>query len=286
VTYEQLLKLAYQKTRAKLKEDEAAKLLLMELSGQDPHQFFLNHKSLVPAGFADFYMEKLMLYVDQHVPVQHIIGHAYFYGYKFLVNPDVLIPRSETEQLVEHVLFHYDTFFENQNVRVLDLGTGSGCIGLTLALEEKNMDVTISDISEKALEVASKNQKALGAHAHLILSDLFEHIEGTFDIIVSNPPYIPDTEVVSDIVEKEPSVALYGGSLGVDFYDKILEYSKSYLKDRGLIAFEHGYQQKDVIGSFALKHYPHANIVQQKDLSGKDRFTFIGTMDVLKSSTL
>lgn len=282
MTYEQLLKLSYQKTRAKLKEDEAAKLLLMELSGQDPHRFFLNLKSEVPKDFVDFFTEKLMLYVDQNIPVQHIIGHAYFYGYKFIVNQDVLIPRSETEQLVEHVLYHYDTYFEHQKVRVLDLGTGSGCIGLTLALEEKNMDVTISDISEKALEVALKNQSALVANAHLVLSDLFQHIEGTFDIIVSNPPYIPDAEVVSDIVEKEPSVALYGGSLGVDFYDLILEHSKSYLNPRGLIAFEHGYQQREVIHSFAVKHYPLANIVQQKDLSGKDRFTFIGTLDVLK----
>jgi release factor glutamine methyltransferase len=283
VTYEQLLKIAYQKTQAKHKEDEAAKLLLMELSGHDPHQFFLNLKTEVPKGFAALYIEKLMLYIDQNIPVQHIIGHAYFYGYQFFVNQDVLIPRSETEQLVEHVLYHYDAYFENQKVRVLDLGTGSGCIGLTLSLEEKNMDVTISDISEKALEVASKNMIKLGAKAHLVLSDLFENIEGTFDIIVSNPPYIPDSEVVSDIVEKEPSVALYGGSLGVDFYDQILAHAKKFLKPRGLIAFEHGYQQKDLIGRFAKQHFPDDNIIQQKDLSGKDRFTFIGTLDVLKS---
>lgn len=283
MTYEQLLKAAYQKTRLYNKEEEAAKLLLMELSGQDPHQFFLNLKMNVTSEFAELYMKKLMLYLEEHIPIQHIIGHAYFYGYRFLVNSNVLIPRSETEQLVEHVLYQYDAYFNDQKVRVLDLGTGSGCIGLTLSLEEKQMDVTISDISQDALDVALKNRDALGAQAHIVLSNLFANIEGTFDIIVSNPPYIPDSEIVQDIVEKEPSVALYGGSLGVDFYDQILSQAKAYLKPRGLIAFEHGYQQKEIIYQFSKKHFPDATIIQLKDLAGKDRFTLIGTMDVLKA---
>jgi release factor glutamine methyltransferase len=281
VTYEQLLKLAYQKTKTYQKEEEATKLLLMELSGQDQHQFYLNLKTEVKPGFADDFLEKLMLYLKDNQPVQHIIGHAYFYGYQFKVNQDVLIPRSETEQLVEHVLYFYDQYFEHQKVRVLDLGTGSGCIGLTLSLEEQNMDVTISDISEEALKVAAINSKNLGSNAQIILSDLFENIDGTFDIIASNPPYIPDSEVVQDIVEKEPSVALYGGSLGVDFYDQILSQAKKFLKPRGLIAFEHGYQQREIILGFAKHHFGDGNIIQEKDLAGKDRFTFIGTQDIL-----
>lgn len=283
MTYEQLLKIAYQKTKTYDKEEEAAKLLLMELSGQDPHQFFLNLKTEIKPGFADYFLDQLMLYLKDHQPVQHIIGHAYFYGYRFKVNQDVLIPRSETEQLVEHVLYYYDLYFNQKKINVLDLGTGSGCIGLTLSLEEQNMSVTISDISEKALKIAAINQQELHSNAHIVLSDLFENIEGTFDIIVSNPPYIPDSEVVQDIVGKEPSVALYGGSLGVDFYDKILNQAKAYLNPRGLIAFEHGFQQKGIIYDFARHHFPDAHIVQVKDLAGRDRFTFIGTLDLLKS---
>lgn len=277
MTYEKLLKVAYQKIDQVIdKEHEAAKLLLLELSGLDPHQFYLNIKTQIDQTFVDKYLTMLDQYLYQDIPVQHLIGHSYFFGYPFIVNDKVLIPRQETEQLVEEVLYLYDKHFENQEIKVLDLGTGSGCIGLTLALEEKNMDVTLSDISEEALKVAEKNQEKLSAKANLVLSDLFHQIEGTFDIIVSNPPYIPDEEDVQNIVKKEPNVALYGGKLGVDFYEKILLASKSHIKSKALIAFEHGYQQKEKIKQFIQNIYPNASIFQKKDLQGKDRFTFIG----------
>lgn len=276
MTYEQLLRISQKKAVKHFKEVEAVKLLLMELSKQEPHEFFLNLKSEVDETFKTFFEEKLDQYIFDDIPVQHLIGHAYFYGHQFLVSKDVLIPRSETEQLVEEVLYLFDTHFENEKVNVLDLGTGSGCIGLSLSLEEKNMDVTISDISLEALEVAKKNIEHLKANVSYIQSDLFENIKGKFDIIVSNPPYIPDEEAIEKIVTKEPNVALYGGSLGVDFYEKILKNIKPFLKEKALIAFEHGYLQKDVIRSFAEKHLPKASIVQKKDLQQKDRFTFIG----------
>lgn len=277
MTYEKLLKVAYQKIDQVIdKEQEAAKLLLLELSGLDPHQFYLNIKTQIDQTFVDKYLSMLDQYLYQDIPVQHLIGHSYFFGYPFIVNEKVLIPRQETEQLVEEVLYLYDKHFENQEIKVLDLGTGSGCIGLTLALEEKKMDVTLSDISNEALEVAKKNQEKLSAKANLILSDLFHQIEGIFDIIVSNPPYIPDEEDVQNIVKKEPNVALYGGKLGVDFYEKILLASKSHIKNKALIAFEHGYQQKETIKHFVQNIYPDASILQKKDLQGKDRFTFIG----------
>lgn len=251
MTYEQLLKLAYQKANLHHKEEEACRLLLMETSNQDAHQFYLQFKQEVEPSFVDRYLTLLDQYLIHHIPVQHLIGHSYFFGYSFTVNKDVLIPRSETEQLVENILLYYDTYFENQKVDVLDLGTGSGCIGLTLALEEKNMNVTISDISDQALKVAEQNRDKLKAKAKLVLSDLFEDIPQKFDIIVSNPPYIPDDEIVQDIVTKEPSIALYGGKLGTDFYEKILKQAKKHVKERALIAFEHGYQQKEMIYQYA-----------------------------------
>ncbi len=281
MTYESLLKVANKKAREYHKEEEAVKLLLMELSGQTASEFFLNFKKNVDESLQKKYLDALDQYLIFHIPVQHLIGHSYFYGYAFKVNEDVLIPRAETEQLVGHVLYYMDTYFPDQKVDLLDLGTGSGCIGLTLALEEKSLNVTISDISEKALKIASLNNENLSANATVIQSDLFKSIDQKFDVIVSNPPYIPDSEIVEDIVQKEPSVALYGGTLGVDFYDRILEQAKFHIREKALIAFEHGYQQKEIIYGFARKHFPTGTIIQMKDLAGKDRFTLIGIGGVL-----
>ena len=282
MTYESLLRAGYKKSRLHHKEDEAVKLLLMELSNQDPHQFYLHLADEADLDFEKLFFDKLDAYLIDDIPVQHLIGHSYFFGYQFKVNQDVLIPRSETEQLVEHVLYYYDQYFNQEHLDVLDLGTGSGCIGLTLALEESKLNVTISDISHDALKVALENKNRLHANAKIIQSDLFEMIDQKFDMIISNPPYIPDDEIVEDIVTKEPSVALYGGKLGVDFYEKIIKESKKYIKNKGLIGFEHGYQQKAQIYAFAQAYYPDAQIIQLKDLQGKDRFTFIGIGDVLK----
>ncbi|HCB66978.1 MAG TPA: protein-(glutamine-N5) methyltransferase, release factor-specific, partial [Acholeplasmataceae bacterium] len=157
MTYESLLRLANKKAREHHKEEEAAKLLLMELSKQTASEFFLNFKKNVDETLQKKYLDALDQYLIHNIPVQHLIGHSYFFGYAFKVNEDVLIPRAETEQLVGHVLYYIDTYFPNQKVNLLDLGTGSGCIGLTLALEEKSLHVTISDISEKALKIASFN---------------------------------------------------------------------------------------------------------------------------------
>lgn len=282
MTYEQLLRDASKKALEKDKEVEAVKLLLMELSHQDPHEFYLNLKNEVDENFKIDFIDKLNQYILKDIPVQHLIGHAYFYGHAFDVSKDVLIPRSETERLVEEVLYLYDTYFDQKDVSVLDLGTGSGCIGITLALEESHMKVSISDISLDALKVATKNKDKLKADVNIIHSDLFKNIDQKFDIIVSNPPYIPDEEALESIVKKEPDVALFGGQLGVDFYEKILKDIRPFLNDNSLIAFEHGYMQKDVIRGFAKKHLKDATIVQKKDLQQKDRFTFIGLGNILK----
>lgn len=283
MTYEALLKLANKKIKNLDKEEEAVKLLLLELSGLDPHQFYMNLRTETTESFEHLFLEKLDRYIHEDIPVQHLIGHAYFYGYKFLVNPDVLIPRSETEQLVEHVLYLYDMFFQPLHAKVLDLGTGSGCIGISCAIEDERLDVTLSDISEKALKVAVENQKLHRVNVEVIQSDLFENIQGKFDILISNPPYIPDSEDVDNIIKKEPDLALYGGSLGVDFYEKILASAKPHLNEKALIAFEHGYQQKKEIYQFARKYFPDGIIIQLKDLQGKDRFTFVGLGGVLKN---
>jgi release factor glutamine methyltransferase len=278
VTYRALLKRACQEIRRPDQEEEAIKLLLMSVANQSPSAFYLGIDEDVDSAIEAVFLKKLFLYLREDIPVQHLIGHAYFFGYPFIVNQDVLIPRPETEQLVEGVLGYADDYFAGQNIDVLDLGTGSGCIGLTLALEAPNMSVTMSDISEEALIVARKNQKHLKTKASIIRSDLFAAIEGTFDIVVSNPPYIPFGESVQAIVMKEPKVALFGG---LTFYREIIESVKPYLRKKALIAFEHGYQQKQAIKAIATRHFPDAVIIQKKDMQGKDRMTFIGTGGVL-----
>ena len=281
MTLETLLRQVSNTALKQNKEAEAIKLLLMELSPLDAHQFYLNLKSEVEETFEKNFIEKANLYIYDHVPVQHILGYAYFYGYQFNVSDAVLIPRVETEQLVENTLFYYDKYFDGAKLKLLDLGTGSGCIGVTLVAEEKRLDVTISDVSQDALEVAKSNAEKLEVNVKAILSSWFDNIDDTFDIIISNPPYIPDDEIVEEIVQKEPEVALYGGKTGTDFYELILKKIKPHLKEKALIGFEHGYQQKALIASYVKKYFPDAKLIQLKDLQGRDRMTFVGIGGVL-----
>lgn len=281
MTYEKLLKHVSQKAVQHQKEVEAIKLLLLELSGLEPHAFYLALKQEVDKTFEKEFIQKADLYILKDVPVQHILGYSYFYGHQFLVSDAVLIPRLETEQLVEHILYYYDKYFENKILNAIDLGTGSGCIGLTLAKEEPKLHMTVTDISEEALAVTRQNGQRLNVDVKYIQSDWFSNVAGQFDIIVSNPPYIPDDEDVQDIVKKEPSVALYGGHTGTRFYHHILQHIKPFMEQKCLVAFEHGYQQKEEIRSFIELFLPEANIIQLKDMQGKDRFTFLGFGGVL-----
>lgn len=275
MTYEQLLKKTILLIEKEKKEVEAAKVLLVELSNLSSNEFYLNYKNEVPAELVEKFESLINRYIYNNEPIQHLLGYSYFYGYKLKVNEDVLIPRAETEQLVEHVLNLYDTYFAEDEVSVLDLGTGSGCIAIALALEEEKMKVDAIDISEKALIVAEFNRKALNANVSFKQSSWFSNIDKKYDIIVANPPYIPNYEDVDSIVKKEPNIALYGGTDGLDTYRIILKEAKKHLKDKAIIAFEHGYQHKKEMHNIAKTYFPEALIIQEQDLAHKDRFTFV-----------
>lgn len=221
--------------------------------------------------------EMFNLYLYENKPIQYLIGYSSFYGYDFTVNEDVLIPRYETEELVENILYRYDTHFAGKKVDVCDLATGSGCIAITLSLEEPNMKVVASDISFHALEVAKLNNSKLGANVEFLQGDMLKPFEGRkFDIFVSNPPYIPENEDVMSLVkDNEPNIALFGGSDGMKFYRIILSGVKPLLKEKALIAFEHGYDKKDEMISLANLYFPGCKVEVLKDLEGKDRMTFI-----------
>lgn len=210
-------------------------------------------------------------YLTDHIPIDYLLGYAYFYGYKLFVNTHVLIPRHETEELVEHALIIMDQL--KGDIRVLDLGTGSGCIGLTIKKEMPQAIVTLSDISKDALGVVLENKQRLDVDVEIIQSDWFENIKGVFDIIISNPPYLLMEEELGDTVFQEPGVALYGGTSGLKHYETILKSALSHMHEKSYILFEHGYQQKDALQQLIKTYLGDVVVVTIKDMQGLDRIT-------------
>ena len=201
-------------------------------------------------------------------PIQYIIGEAPFYGLDFTVNPSVLIPRFDTEVLVEEVLKVI-----KDGDKVLDLCTGSGCIAVTIKKNKSSADVYASDISDDALKVAKINADKHGVSITFIKSDLLENIEAGYDIIVSNPPYIKTSVIdgLDDIVKNhEPYIALNGGTDGLDFYKRIVADAKKCLKLQGRLIMEIGYDQGEDLRNL-LKEAGYSDIKIIKDLSGNDR---------------
>lgn len=204
-----------------------------------------------------------------HIPLQHIIGTQEFMGLTFKVNENVLIPRQDTELLVENVV----DYLGNDERTVLDMCTGSGCIAVSIDRLSKNSKVTAVDISEKALEVAQENNRLSNANVTFIQSDLFTNVTGKYDIIVSNPPYIRTDEIpklMEEVKMHEPVMALDGMEDGLYFYKKICGEASDYLNDNGKIFFEIGYDQGDDVSEI-LRQNRFCNIEVLKDLSGNDR---------------
>jgi len=211
--------------------------------------------------------------LDSGIPVQYIVGNVDFYGYNFKVNENVLIPRFETELLVEKTISYINKYFDN-TVEIVDLGTGSGCIAITMS-KKLNILVDAVDISEKALEVAKENSIIIEANVNFYLGDMLKPLNKKYDVIISNPPYIAYDEEIMDIVKNnEPHTALYANNNGLYFYEEILKNCKNYIKDRALIAFEIGYKQALKIKELAHK-YLDCEVLIEQDYSGKDRFIFI-----------
>ena len=212
--------------------------------------------------------------LNNNVPVQYIVGEVNFYGNIFKVNKDVLIPRFETEQLIEKTINYIKKKF-NKKIDIIDLGTGSGCIAITLKnLIDCNVDAV--DISTAALNIAKENAKLNQVDINFIEGDMLDSINKKYDIIISNPPYISYDEDIMDIVKNnEPHLALYAENDGLYFYEKILRKAKSNLNDNFIIAFEIGQLQGEKIKNIALKYLDNIDIYIEKDLNNLDRFVFI-----------
>ena len=251
-----------------------AKILLGELLNLNPLELLNHLNDLVEEDKVNLYKKEIEA-LEEGKPIQYVLGYVNFYGNKFLVDERCLIPRFETEELVENTIKYINKYF-NYPVDIIDLGTGSGIIGLTLENKVNTNKVDLVDISKDALEVTKKNKELLNSKANLIESDFFTNINDKYDVIISNPPYIKDNEEIEDIVKNnEPHLALYAGSEGLDCYEKILKDVSNHMKDKCLIAFEIGYTQKEDITNLVNKYLDNVRIESKKDLSDKDRMLFI-----------
>ena len=223
----------------------------------------------------DNYYNKCLKQLESNIPIQYIIGNVNFYGNIIKVNKHVLIPRFETELLVDLTIKKINKIFYNQKIDILDLGTGSGCIAITLK-KETNSNIDALDISKEAISVAKENAKDNNIDINFINKDMTTYKEKKYDVIISNPPYIKYDEEIMDIVkDNEPHLALYAEDNGLYFYKKIIDNIPYITKDKYLVCFEIGYTQAKDIIDYANKHLSNINISVEKDYSNKDRFIFI-----------
>lgn len=211
---------------------------------------------------------------EKGIPVQYIVGEVDFYGNIFKVNENVLIPRFETEELIEKTKNYINKLF-NKKIDIVDLGTGSGCIAITLKkIVDCNMDAV--DISNKALEVARSNSLLNNVDINFIEGDMLKPLNKKYDVIISNPPYIAFDEEIMDVVKNnEPHTALYASNNGLYFYEEILKNCSRYLNDKFLIAFEIGQSQGNDIKNIAYQYLTDINVEVLKDLNSLDRFVMI-----------
>ena len=239
-----------------------AQAMLAHVLGEDMLRMRAEGYREAPAQALERY-ESLIARREKREPMQYILGETEFMGLTFHVEPGVLIPRFDTEVLCEEALRRLG----GEKRRVLDIGTGSGALAVSIAKLAPGCEVTAVDVSDTALAVASGNAKQLGANVRFVKSDCFEALKGeTFDLIVSNPPYIDEEEMKGLMAEvkMEPELALFGGADGLDFYRRISREAPAYLRAGGCLLFEIGWKQKEPVEAllresigepFALKDY-------------------------------
>ena len=271
MTVEELL--VYGKTHI---HKDHAKLLLANILNKNPLELLMHLDEMVDDNKAELYKKEVEA-MKNNEPLQYVIGSVNFFGNKFIVDKNVLIPRFETEELVEKTLSYIkEKFSSKEKLKILDIGCGSGVIGLTLKDKLPNANVTLLDISESALTVAKKNAKKLNLEVQFVQSDVFENIKDKYDIIISNPPYIMEDEEIEDIVKNnEPHIALFAGKDGLDCYKKIMKDIKYHLNEEFLIAFEIGQYQGPSLINMANYFLDSIEVQVEKDLQNRDRMVFI-----------
>ena len=256
--------------------------------GEEAESLSFVYRSLKNLSFTDFvfalqqevteeekeFVEEIYTKLANHIPAQYIIGYAEFFGIQLKVDERVLIPRPETEELVELILAENP----ETNLSVLDIGTGSGAITLALAKNRPDWSMTAADISQEALDLASENAKNQKFNIFFKKSDCFAEISEKYDIIVSNPPYISredESEIGLNVLHSEPHLALFADEDGLAIYRRIAEDAKDYLKDGGKIYLEIGYKQGQSVPALFRKHLPEKRLRTLKDQFGQDRMVVV-----------
>lgn len=270
-TYFEVLKWASSFLENNHQEAYIAEYLLLEKNRWTKTDLLMNFKKQMPLAEYNAYktdLEKVTL----HIPVQYLIGSTEFYGRRFKVNEHTLIPRPETEELVELILKDN----HQENLEVVDIGTGTGIIALSLSLENPTWKVTGLDISKEALKIATKNNQALEGQVHFLESDVLSKFPKNkkIDILVSNPPYISYDEweeMDKSVREYEPKQALFAENNGLAIYEKIAKESTTVLLETGRIYLEIGYLQGESVSQIFKEAYPTKSVRVIKDLNGQDR---------------
>ena len=256
--------------------------------GEEAESLSFVYRSLKNLSFTDFvfalqqevteeekeFVEEIYKKLAAHIPAQYIIGHAEFFGMQLEVDERVLIPRPETEELVELILAENP----KENLKVLDIGTGSGAIALALAKNRPDWTIKASDISQNALDLARENAEIQNLNIFLKKSDCFSEISSKYDIIVSNPPYISrvdESEVGLNVLHSEPHLALFADEDGLAIYRRIAEEVKNYLGDGGKIYLEIGYKQGFSVPTLFKENLPDKRVRTLKDQFGQDRMVVV-----------
>ncbi|ASK62070.1 protein-(glutamine-N5) methyltransferase, release factor-specific [Virgibacillus phasianinus] len=252
------------------RETHVGELLLLHYLGTSRSAFFANMREPVPSEIVNTFKQSITLHAETGMPIQHITGAESFYGREFIVNKDVLIPRPETEELIEHILQNA----KDEPQTIADIGTGSGIIAITLALELPLAKVYATDLSKSALDIAKQNAKRLGANVTFMQGDFVQPVVDKGinpDILVSNPPYIApaDESLLSDTVRKfDPHLALFADENGLAAYKQIIHSMPPSVKKT---VFEIGHEQGRAVSQLIKNKYPKADVAVIKDINGHDR---------------
>ena len=218
-------------------------------------------------------LDEIIEKINNNYPIQYLIGNVNFCGYQINVDERVLIPRFETELLVDETIKLIKEYIDNP--KIIDICTGSGCIAITLS-KELNIKVDAIDISKDAIDIAKENALLNKANVTYYEKDIRKNtINNKYNVLISNPPYVKLDEEVDPKTKYEPSIALYANNNGLEYYDIILKQSLNFLEDKSIIAFEIGCTQKDDIINMIKKYYPNSIIIPKKDLNNLDRYIFV-----------
>lgn len=278
-TFHQVVKAYEKKCEANNIPPSFVMAYLVELTQRERYDLYAHFDDEFPSElYAEF--EAGMKRILNEEPLGHVIGYSWFYGYKMLVGKDVLIPRSETEELCANILARIDErFADRETIDCIDVGTGSGAIAITVSKEEPKVKMMATDISLEALETAKKNAEINDANIIFMAGDMLEPMieKGIHvDVLISNPPYIPVNEQMEhSVVDFEPHVALFGGEDGLKFYRMIFKDCRKVLKPNAMMAFEMGYDQRERMSKLVEEMLPEATYEICQDMHGKDRMLFV-----------